>query len=140
MATPFVYKNAYLSIDSNDISTYITSCTPNFDVDKVEVTAMGDDVHHSIPGLWTQSIEVTVNQSFTAAELDAIMWPLIGAGSQAIIFKPNGSTTGVNNPKWTGNGQIFGYTPIGGSVGDGGSTTFTIEAADGTKWARATSD
>ena len=140
MATPFCYKDAYLSFGGSDISAYITGCTPNFDIDKLDVTAMGDDVHHNIGGLWTQAIEVTVNQSFTAAELDAILWALAGAGSKPIIFKPNGSTTSTSNPKWTGNGQILSYTPISGSVGDKGSTTFTIEAADGTKWARATAD
>lgn len=141
MATPFVVKNYYLNIATSDISAYIKSATLTGEYDEVEVTAMGDATHHGIPGLANWSIEVECNQSHTAAELDAIIWPLIGsATASAIICKPNGATTGVNNPKWTGNGRIYSYSPLGGSVGDGATTSFTIKPGDGTMIVRATSD
>ena len=141
MPTPFVVKNQYLKIGDNDISAYIKGATLTGEFDEVEVTASGDDVHNAIPGLANWSIEVECNQSHTAAELDAIIWPLVGAASaSAIIMKPNGDTTGVNNPKWTGNGRIFAYTPIAGSVGDGATTSFTIKPGDGSMIVRATSD
>lgn len=140
MAT-YVYKDAYLSVGGSDISAYCTEVTLTGEYDEVEVTAMGDDVHHAVPGLANWTITVSVNQSWTAAELDAIVWPLVGASSaSAIIVKPNGSTTGVNNPKWTGNGRIFSYSPMGGSVGDKAMSTFDIKPGDGTMLVRATSD
>lgn len=140
MATEFVYKNAYLSVGS-DISAYITGATLSGEYDEAEVTAMGDDAHNAIPGLANWTISVDCNQSFTATELDSIIWPLLGAASaSAIILKPNGSTTGVNNPKWTANGRIFSYAPIQGSVGDAASTSFEIKPGDGSMIVRATSD
>ncbi len=141
MATPFVVKNYYLSIGGSDISTYIKSATLTGEYDEVEVTAMGDATHHGIPGLANWSIEVECNQSHTAAELDSIIWPLLGtANASAIICKPNGGTTGVSNPKWTANGRIFSYPPMGAAVGDGAKTSFTIKPGDGTMIVRATSD
>lgn len=141
MATPFVVKNYYLSIGGSDISSYIKSATLRGEYDEVEVTAMGDATHHSIPGLANWEIEAECNQSHTSSELDSIIWPLLGASSaSAIIMKPNGGTTGVSNPKWTANGRIYSYTPLGGSVGDGATTSFTIKPGDGSMIVRATSD
>lgn len=141
MATTLVLKDAYLSFGGNDLSSYVQSVTLTGEYDKVEDTAMGDDVHHNVKGLGNWSIEVECRQSFNAGELDSILWPLFNSTTaQAVIVKPNGSTTGVNNPKWTGNGQIFQYPPIQGAVGEGAKVSFTIEPADGNMLVRATSD
>ena len=141
MATPFVVKNQFLSIGGSNISAYIKGATLTGEYDEVEVTAMGDDVHNAIPGLANWSIEVECNQSHTAAELDAIIWPLVGAAAaSAIIMKPNGGTTSANNPKWTGQGRIFAYSPISGSVGDGATVSFTIKPGNGSMIVRATAD
>ena len=140
MAT-YVYKNAYLNLATSDISAYIKSCTLNVEYDEVEVTGMGDANHNGMPGLGNWSIDVEVNQSWTNAELDAIVWPLLGAAAaSAVILKPNSSTTGVNNPKWTANGRVYNYVPMGGTVGDGAVATFTIKPGDGTMILRATAD
>jgi hypothetical protein len=141
MGTTFTYKNAYLSVGGSDISAYIQSCTLTGEYEELDVTTMGAATRNSAPGLGSWSIDVTCKQSWTAAELDAIIWPLVGAASaSAIILKPNSSTTSVNNPKWTANGRIFSYQPMAGSVGDLAQTTFTIKPGDGTMIVRATSD
>lgn len=140
MATTFVYKDPYLSF-SADISAYVQSCTVTGEYEELDVTVAGDDVKNSYPGLQNWSIDVTCKQSWTAAELDAILWPLLGsATASAVVVKPNGSTTGVNNPKWSGNGRIFSYTPMSGAIGSLAQTTFTIKPGDGTALQRATSD
>lgn len=138
----FVYKNAYLSIGGNDISSYIQSCKVlGAEYDEVDMTAMGDAAHNGIPGLGTWQIEVTCKQSFAAGELDSIIFPLVGAeDASPVIFKPKGPTTGSGNPKWTGNGRIYSYPPIEGSVGDGAKTSFTIKPGDGSMLARAIAD
>lgn len=140
MATPFVIKNQFLQIGTDDISPYIKSATLSVEYDEVEVTASGDAVHYGIPGLGKWTIEVECNQSHTAAELDSIITPLVGGASFDVVIKPNGATTSANNPKWTGRGRIFDYTPISGSVGDGATTSFTIRPGDGNMLVRATSD
>jgi hypothetical protein len=141
MATPFVYKNAYLSIAGNDLSPYLAECQTDISHEEVDVTVHGDTARHGIPGMQNWYITAVFNQSFTAAEIDSIISPLVGAASpSAIVFKPNGSTTSGNNPKWTGNGRIFEYPVISGAVGTKGSTTVTIKPGDGAGLVRATSD
>ena len=141
MATPFVYKNAYLSVASNNLSTYVESCETNISYEEVDVTAMGDTAKHGIPGMQDWYITVNFNQSFTDSELDTIISPLVGAAAaSAIIFKPNGATTGTSNPKWTGNGRIFAYPVISGAVGSKGATSVTIRPGDGAGLIRAVAD
>lgn len=141
MATTLVLKNAYLSIGGNNVSAYIKGVTLTGEYEEVDDTAMGDSVKHAVPGLANWSIEVECKQGFGSGELDAIIWPLVGSSSaSAIIIKPNGGTTSASNPKWTGNGRIFSYSPIQGSVGEGAKTSFTIKPGDGNMLVRATSD
>jgi hypothetical protein len=141
MGTSFVYKSAYLSVGGSDISAYVTSCTLTGEYEELDATVMGAATRNAVPGLGNWSIDVEVKQSWTAAELDAIIWPLVGAAAaSAIILKPNSATTGVNNPKWTANGRIFSYQPMTGAVGDLAKTSFTIKPGDGTMILRATSD
>lgn len=141
MATTLVLKDAYLSFGGSDLSSYVKQVTLKGSYDKVDDTAMGDDVHHSVKGLGNWSIEVECKQSFSSGELDSILWPLFQSTTkQAVVVKPNGSATGTSNPKWTGYGQIFEYPPIQGAVGDGAAVSFTIEPADGDMLVRATSD
>lgn len=141
MATTLVLKNAYLSIGGSDISAYIQEVTLNEEYDEVEDKGMGDNAHHSVPGLGTWSIECKCRQSFNAGELDSIIHPLLGAeNASAIVLKPKNEATSTSNPKWTGNGRIFGYPPIQGAVGDGATTSFTIKPGDGNMLTRATSD
>lgn len=140
MATPFVYKNAYLSVGGNDLSTYLKSVSFTYEYEEVDSTAMGDTARDAMPGMINWSMDVTVNQSITNSEVDDLVWAMVGQGSQAIIFKANGSSTSANNPKWTGNGQIFSYNAFGGSVGDGAEASFTIKPAGGSGLTRAESD
>jgi hypothetical protein len=141
MATQYVYKDAYLNLASNDLSTYVKSLTLNYSYDEVSTDAMGDTVHHGLPGLGDFSIEVEFNQSWANTELDSILWPLVGASSaSAVIVKPNGDTTSTSNPKWTGNVRIYDYPPMGGTVGDGAMASITLRPGDGSGLTRATSD
>jgi len=141
MATQYVYKDAYVNIASNDLSTYVKSATLTYEYDEVETTAMGDDVHHGIPGLANFTVDIEFNQSWANTELDSILWPLVGASSaSALILKPNGDTTSTSNPKWTGNVRIYTYPPMGGTVGDGAMAAIQLRPGDGSGLTRATSD
>jgi len=111
--------------------------TINVEYDEVDVTAMGNAVKNSIPGLGSWQIELELNQDYGTSGLDSIIWPLVGADSAtAIEVRPNRASS---FPKWSGNGRIFAYNPIEGSVGDGASAKITIKPGDGNMLTRATS-
>lgn len=133
--------NAYLSVDSKDLSTYVRSVTINVEYDEQEATRMGNAAHWSTPGLQNWSIEVECNQDYTDDLLNEILDGLVGkAAVLPIIVKPNGATTGTTNPKWTSNGRIFAHNPLSGSVGDLATVSFTIKPGDGTALVRAVTD
>lgn len=141
MATPHVLKNAYLSVGGSVISADVVSVTLNVEYEEQETTAMGDTARHGIPGMQVSSIDVECNMDYTDNLLNELLDGWVGnAAVQAIIIKPNGATTGVTNPKWTGNGRIYSYQPIQGSVGDVAKVSFTIKPGDGSGFTRAVAD
>lgn len=131
-----VLTDAFVSIDGNDISAYVTSVTLEYSADMPEDTTMGDDTHLMIGGgLKNWSLSVECNNDYTAAALDSILFPLVGT-SFAIILRPDSAVVGVNNPQFTGTGVLESYTPVGGAVGELATTSVTINA--GGTLARAT--
>lgn len=138
MAT-YVYDDAYLMINSVDLSDHVESCTTTYDAEMVDDTAMGDTWREFKAGLLNGSITVNFKQDHAASNVDATIWAaFIARTAVAVIFKPNGSATAVTNPKWTGNVQIASYQPAGGDVGGDAVAPVTLQWT-GTV-TRATSD
>jgi hypothetical protein len=137
MAT-LIYKNAYVMINSVDLSGYVKSVTLNYEAEQQDDTVMGDDTRSNKPGLLNWSVDIEFVQDYVALKVDATLFPLVGADAFAIVLKPNGSVTAVTNPKFTGNAVLENYQPMGGTVGDLLMAPITLRPA-GTL-SRATSD
>ena len=133
-----VLKDAYALINAVDLSDHIRSITINYEAEIQDKTVMGATGRGKIAGLTNASIDITFAQDYAAGEVDATLHPLIGAAAFAFIIKPNGSSTGVTNPRFYGNAVLASYNPISGSVGDFAEAQATFEV-DGTL-SRATSD
>jgi hypothetical protein len=133
-----VFYNGYLSVNSVDLSDHVKSMSLEYKAEELDDTCMGDTVRTRMGGLKDWSLTVTFAQDYVAGEVDATLWPLIGAAAWAIIIKPNGGTTSGTNPKWTGTAILLDYTPIAGTVGDYATTDVTF--LPGTVLTRATSD
>lgn len=131
-----VFKNAYLSVDGNDLSAFVRSVDLPISHEMLDATTMGDDARVNEAGLQNWNVPVEMEQ--VIASVDAVLFPLVGAAAFPVIFKPDGATTGAGNPKFTGNGVIESYQPFGGSVGDIRICNFTIQCAGEIE--RATSD
>lgn len=122
-----IFKDAYVKLDSNDISSYVMSATLNTESATQDSHTMGDNWTEVELGLKSWSLELELKQSFTNTELDSILWPYFNNGSTiAIEVRPTSSAVGANNPKWTGNAVLPAYTPMQGSVGDLASTSVTL--------------
>lgn len=140
-AAPVVLKDAYLSIAGTDWSDWVTSITLNHEYEEQECSAMGDSARHGIPGLQVSSIDVEMNMDYADNMIDETLYGLVGAAAaSAIIVKPTSSATSASNPKWTGNGRVYSYPAIQGSVGDLAKVSFTIKAGDGSGFTRAVAD
>lgn len=122
----FALTYSYLSVASNDLSTYVRSIDLQVNGETVDVTAMSSTSWRSfVAGLRSWSIPVTLNTDVAASALDSILWPLYQT-SVAIEIRATGAAVGTSNPKWTGSGILTPGSIFGGSTGDASSTSFTI--------------
>ena len=114
----FVLKDAALTVNSVDLSDYVTSITLNYETDSVEVTAMGATGHKFTGGLQNISLDVTLNQDFASSQVAATLDALVG-GTTTVVVKPTSAAVGATNPSYTiSNAFLAATQPVAGSVGD----------------------
>lgn len=114
---PIVLTDAKVTINAVNVSAFSTSVTVSIDVDDQETTAFGSTFRSRTGGLKDGKLDLEFNQTFAAAEVDATIWPLLGA---VVAFTAK-STSGANsatNPEYQGSVLISEYTPLDGGVGD----------------------
>ncbi len=133
-----VFKDCSIVLNAIDLSDKVESVTINYTVDTPEDTAMGAGTHSRQPGLLDWTIEINFRQDFAAANVDATLFPLLGATAFVTVIKPTSAGVSATNPSYTGTGLLSSYSPIGGSVGDIAAAPITI-VAGGTALARSES-
>ena len=121
-----VLKDASITINSILLSSSATSVTVNYEVDSVEVTAMGSGGHIFTGGLQNNSVEVMFNQDFAASNVEATVYPLVGTVT-TVVIKPTSAAVGATNPTYTiSNAFLAAHTPIAGAVGELATTSLTF--------------
>lgn len=113
-----VLTDAFVSIDSNDISEFVRSVTLNYNADEVEETTMGDDTHAFLGGLKNWSMDIEAANDMAASQIDSILFPLVGT-QVPVAIRATTDAVGTGNPSYGGTGMIAQYSPFpGNSVGD----------------------
>lgn len=111
MAT-FLGNGVQLTVNSVDLSTYVSSVTISQEYDQLEVTAMGDYGHKYIAGLQNSSISIDFNADFAASKVNQTIGGATASnattgftgliGSEATItIKPAAGATSAANPLYT---------------------------------------
>jgi predicted secreted protein len=122
----FVFTDASLTVNTIDLSSYVTSITLNYEKDAVEVTAMGATGHVSIGGLQNLSVAVEFNNDQASAKVLETLYSATGSGSNTLVIK--NATSGSPLPVFTiSNAYLAASTPVAGAVGELAkqSVTFT---------------
>lgn len=117
------YTDAYLVVNSVNLSDHVKSVTLTVDSAQLDSTAMTDTWTESIGGLKSGSLAVTFNDDFAAGSVDATIWPLLGT-TTTFELRPTSGAVSTTNPKWTGSLFISG-TSVGGGVGELGAKSVT---------------
>lgn len=117
------FTDAYLVVNSVNLSDHVKSVTATFDAALLDSTAMGDTWTENTPGLKSGSISVTFNDDFASGSVDATLWPLFGT-STTFELRPTSSAVSATNPKWTGS-VVVNQIPVGGGVGELGAKSVT---------------
>ena len=132
----FVFKNPYFAIDSTAgslvaLSDHVRSLTLNYSAEEVDSTCMTDDGIARLVGLKDWSMDVEFAQDYASAKVNATIFNKMNstAPQATVAFRPTtGGTTGTN-PQYQGEGIVFDYTPVGGTVGDLAVGSISIRAA-----------
>jgi len=114
-----VLTDAYVVVNSVDLSDHINSVEIAQSFDSVETTAFGDAGRTRTGGLEDSSITLSFHQDFAAASVDATIAPLVG-GTASFEVRAVGTATAVSatNPKYTGTVLVTEWNPISGGVGE----------------------
>lgn len=112
-----VITNANVSIGGVDLSSHITKVTLSTTRAEVETTTMGNTAKRRVAGLIDNSVSIDFNQDFSAAAVEASIYPLLGS-TATVIVKPNGTATGTANPSYTFNALVTEWMPLDAQVGE----------------------
>ena len=110
-------SNASITINSVDLSSYVTSVTLSQSADNLEDTAMGDTSRSYIGGLKSGSVDIEFNADFAAAKTEATIFPLVGT-STAVVVKPVAASVSATNPSYSFNAVVTEWDTLNGSVGE----------------------
>lgn len=134
----FVSTDAYVSINSVDLSAYVKSVTLNATVDLKEKQAMGDTSKKRLPGLKDWSLDIDFLDDEASSAVMQTLFPLLGAASVAILVRPVKATVvGSTNPNYSGNAILGSLGAVSYQHGEIPMTKATF-SGDGTL-SRATS-
>ena len=115
-----VLTNAFVTINSVNLSDHIASITLTTTDDVIETTAFGSSARTRIGGLADNSVALEFHQDYAAANVEATIngSPSLVGTVTAIVVKPNGATTAADNPSYSFNALVSEWTPLNGAVGE----------------------
>ena len=121
----YVNKDIFCSVNSIDLSGYISSVEFVQAVDAVESTsfsATSTNGHSFIGGIQNNSATITFNQDFAASKVWATLNGLVGTPT-TVIMRPTSAAVSATNPTLTLSATLMSsLSPISGAVGDLAST------------------
>lgn len=115
-----VLTNAYVTINSVNLSDHIASVTLTTTDDVIETTAFGSTARTRVGGLADNSVAFEFHQDYAASSVEATIngSPSLVGTVTAVVVKPNGATTAADNPAYSFNCLISEWTPLNGAVGE----------------------
>lgn len=124
-----VMTNAYVSINSVDLSDHVTAVTVDYSAEIHDSTAMGSGFRSNVAGFKNWTITVDFHQDYASSSVDATLFDLVGAAAFPIHVKPVNATISATNPDFTGNAILENYQPVTARIGELGTVSVTFRSA-----------
>lgn len=113
----FVLTDASVTVNTVDLSSYVTNVTFTYEKDQVETTAMGATGHVYTGGLQNLSVALEMNNDLAAGKVFDTLYAAVGSGANTLVVKSLSS--GSPNPILTVSNSFLPSAPvIQGAVGD----------------------
>lgn len=111
-------SNPSITINSVDLTDQCTSAVINYVSEQLENTTFSNTSRSFTSGLYSNSVTVTLYQSYAASETEASIYSLVGT-TTTLVLKPSSSAVGATNPSYTLTGAFLSaHTPINASLGE----------------------
>lgn len=117
-----VLTDVSVTVNSVNLSEFITSVSLSSSIDSVETTGMSTaGARTRLGGLKDNSVTLEFNQDFAASAtevtINAVGSSLVGTVFPVVI-KPTSGAVGATNPTYTFQALCSEWTPIAGAVGE----------------------
>lgn len=113
----YLQNGVQLTVNSIDLSTYVSSITLNRNFDELEITAMGDTGHKYVAGLESSSITIDFFNDWATGKVGQTLDSLVGA-TTTVTVQPASGAVSATNPKYTMTVLVNNITPVNGAIGD----------------------
>jgi hypothetical protein len=114
---PYMNNDLAVTVNSVDVSSWLTSGEWTEQFAELETTAMGDSRVTMIAGLGSGSISLELHQSFASTETYDSLNALLGTVT-TVTFTPTSSAVATDNPKKQVDVLVTELPFVSGSVGD----------------------
>lgn len=117
MAT-FVSTNAYVNLNSVDLSDDTTSLGLDVSADELEDTAFGDTYRSRVgSALKDTQWSLEFNQDHASSQVDATLWAAFNT-VVTLYANPVTSSSSATNPRYSQSVLVSKYSPFGNKVGE----------------------
>lgn len=114
-----VLKDCYVTINGTNFSDHVSSVTVTFTKKGVDTTSFSGSGSEQVAGLKSDEFQVTLQQDYTAASTDAVLYPLYANETEFTIeVRPTSAGRSTSNPGYTGTCILLDYSALDGKPGD----------------------
>ena len=121
----FLNNAAVVTLNSVDISAYVTAVTINQSFDELEITAMGDTAHKFAKGLEASTVTLDLLNDNAASTVIPTLRAAYGT-TVTLTIKQTSAATSASNPLYSTTVLINNLQNVNGSVGDISSQSLTL--------------
>ena len=121
----YLSNGVVVTLNSVDLSAYVTSATINRSFDELEVTAMGDTAHKFVKGLEASTITLDFLSDTAAANVNATLQAAWGT-TVALTLKQTSAAVSATNPLYSTTILVNNTTDINGAVADIATQSITF--------------
>ena len=126
-----VLTDAKVTINSVNLSSYISSVTLNTSTDVVDTSGFSSTAARTrVAGLQDNSVTIEFFQDFATSLVEQTIYPLLGSTTTVVVL-PTSSAASATNPSYTFTALVSEWQPLSGAVGElsTASVTWPISGA-----------
>lgn len=122
-----ILRDCYVVVNGTNFSDHVSAVTVTLSKDDVDTTSFSGGGRERKAGLKDDSFEISFQQDYAAASVDAVLYPLYDTEAEFVVeVRPTSAGVSATNPKYTGTCLLLEYAPLDGKVGDLSETKVKI--------------